>query len=265
MRCKLGIIVGVFALVACGGATNEGPDGGSDGGSSSSSGSGSSNGGSSSGSSNGGSSSGSSSGGSSSGSSTGSGTAGNSSADADASGGSSGGGDGGARVPVNHRANDNQCSEPAPAGNCMGAGGTATGDFTCSKDSDCTAGTNGRCGHGGGPAGCSCSYDTCTQDTDCPTGKTCACHASPYNDFGSTCVASNCRVDADCGAGNSCAPTVPATGWCGQAAGYYCHTPNDLCLNDSDCVDAGAVPGDVFCAYSTTSVRWECQTVAVCL
>jgi len=104
-----------------------------------------------------------------------------------------------------------------------------------------------RCGNPGGPAGCSCSYDTCTQDTDCQTGQTCACHGSPYNDFGNTCVTGNCRTDADCGVGNYCSPTAPAGGWCGEVASYYCHTSNDLCVNDSDCVgtDAGALEAGI--------------------
>jgi hypothetical protein len=174
---------------------------------------------------------------------------------------------GSGRVPVNHRPNDNQCLGPAPAGNCAGGGGMLGGNFKCLHDGDCAAGTNGRCGNPGGPAGCYCSYDTCTQDADCPTGQTCACHASPYNDFGNTCVPGNCRVDSDCGASGYCSPTAPAGGWCGDVAGYYCHTPNDLCLDDSDCfgADAGTTAGTKFCEYSTTNRRWECQIVAVCL
>ena len=146
-------------------------------------------------------------------------------------------------------------------------GGMRSGRFLCSEDSDCTAGSNGRCGNPGGPAGCSCSYDACAQDADCPTGQTCACHGSAYNDFGNTCVPGNCRVDADCGVGGFCSPTAPAGGWCGNVAGYYCHTPTDLCLDDSDCagMDAGSVAGAWVCEYSTTSKRWECQVVAYCI
>jgi hypothetical protein len=259
VRNELGIVLGVFLLVGCGGATNEGPDGGGDGGSSSSSGGGSSSGGSGGGSS---SSSGSSGGSSSGGSSS---DSGGTPSIADSGGGSSSGADAGGRVPVNHRPNDDQCAGPAPAGNCMGGDGTLGGSFMCLEDSDCTAGPNGRCGNPGGPAGCSCSYDACTQDTDCPSGKTCACHGSPFSAVGNTCVAGNCRVDADCGAGGYCSPTAPSDGVCGNVAGYYCHTPNDLCLNDSDCVDAGGGPGGSFCEYSTTNSRWECARIAECL
>lgn len=168
---------------------------------------------------------------------------------------------------MNHRPNADQCLGLAAAGNCMGAGGTLGGSFMCLQDSDCTAGTNGRCGNAGGPAGCSCSYDTCTQDTDCATGQTCACHGSPYNDSGNTCVAGNCRVDADCGSGGYCSPTAPTGGWCGDVAGYYCHRPNDLCIDDSDCRGGNGPDGfgSGFCEYSQTNGRWECQVVSVCL
>ena len=149
----------------------------------------------------------------------------------------------------------------------MGAGGTLGGRFMCLQDTDCTAGKNGRCDEPGGPAGCSCSYDTCEADTDCPTGQTCACHGSPFNEGGNSCVPGNCRVDADCGAAGFCSPTAPANGWCGNVGGHYCHTPNDLCLDDSDCVgvDAGSAPGLELCGYSTDRGRWECEVVAVCL
>jgi hypothetical protein len=175
--------------------------------------------------------------------------------------------DGGGLVPMNHRPNEDQCSGPAPTGNCMGAGKMLGGSFVCLDDSDCTAGSNGRCGNPGGPAGCNCSYDTCAQDTDCGANHTCACHGSPYNDFGNTCVPGNCRIDADCGVGGYCSPTAPSGGWCGDVAGYYCHTRNDLCLNDSDCAgtDAGVAAGAGFCEYSTTNNRWECLRAAECL
>jgi hypothetical protein len=178
-------------------------------------------------------------------------TSGDASVDAEA-----GQADGG-RVPLNHRPNDALCLGGASAGNCPGGD---SGAFACQKDGDCTAGTNGRCREFGGPVGCFCSYDTCAKDADCPTGQTCACHGSPYNEASNTCVPGNCRVDADCGPGFSCSPTVPEGGWCGNVGGYYCHTPADSCLDDSDCATAG----NRFCAYSTTDARWTCQDVPIC-
>lgn len=237
----------LISLVYCGGSTEIVPSG--DGGTGSSSGAGSGSGSSSGTTSSGGSSSGESSSG---GSSTSSSSGGSPRGSSDAGDGSARGANDGGRVPVNHRPNDDQCSVPPPPDNCAGGFGDAGGNIMCLQDSDCTAGTNGRCRPVGGP--CACFYDTCLQDTDCPTGQTCACRGSPYiAQSGNGCVVGNCRVDTDCGAGSYCSPTGSSC----FLGGYYCHTPNDLCLDDSDCVSAGSR----FCAYSTTNTRWECTSV----
>jgi hypothetical protein len=44
-------------------------------------------------------------------------------------------------------------------------------------------------------------------------------------------------------------------------AGYYCHTANDQCIDDTDCV---ATMGNATCAYSTANSRWECVMYGVC-
>jgi Cys-rich repeat protein len=75
---------------------------------------------------------------------------------------------------------------------------------------------------------------------------------------GNTCMPGNCRVDSDCGAGGYCSPSRGSNG-CGYVEGYYCHTRADLCVNDSDC--AG---GNMTCAWSATSGRWECANVEFC-
>jgi len=169
------------------------------------------------------------------------------------------------RAPVNHRPSDAQCSTPAAPGDCAGPGPSPGG---CTSDSNCTAGTNGRCLHpGGGPAAdCSCTYDACVVDTDCPSGKTCACHGSPYTDSaGNACVTGNCRVDADCGAGGYCSPSS-LNEICGDSlAGYYCHTAADLCIDDSDCSpNVPASPDGPACAYGATDARWECVARPIC-
>ena len=244
MLRELGLTVAVAALCACGGQgfTVIG-DAGADG-SSSSSGGGS--GGSSSGGSSGGSSS--SSGGSSSGS-------GGSSSSSGGSSGSSSGGMG--RVPVNHRVDDSQCSQPPGNGTCSFGG--SSGGGMCSSDAQCAdAGPNGRCiQFNGGVAFCGCTYDACEHDTDC-TGGPCACHGSPYTGgAGNTCVMGNCRVDSDCGAGGYCSPTYSTNG-CGSLGGYYCHTAADQCIDDSDCAGSGLE----VCAYS--SGNWQCQQQVLC-
>ena len=247
MRCEMGLLLGIALLWACGGQTFTVPgDAGGDGASSSSSGS--SSGGSSGGS---GSSSGSSSGGSSGGSS--------GSSSGGSSGGSSGSSSGGNHeVPVNHRPDDSECLQPAAPGDCQG-GSSGGQPGNCGSDSQCTSGTNGRCvEQGGGVLFCACTYDTCADDAACPTDQTCACHGSTYmGGLGNTCVPGNCRVDGDCGAGGYCSPSF-STQSCGSLGGYYCHTPQDQCVNDADC-GSGFV-----CNYSTSAARWTCQQELLC-
>lgn len=240
MRRLVWAAIAVAALGACGGTTLTDGNGGPDGGSSSSSG--------------GSSSSGSSSSGSGSGSSSGS--------SGGASSGSSGSSSGGTgRVPVNHRPDDSQCQQPAPAGDCQIMSG---GPGECHADADCAdAGVNGRCIESmGGAIYCRCTSDACAGDSSCPTGQTCACHGAPYTGGdGNACVPGNCRVDADCGPGGYCSPSYQVQG-CGGLAGYYCHTPTDTCVDDSDC--ATSTSGPQVCAYSTTAGHWKCQQQSLC-
>jgi hypothetical protein len=105
-----------------------------------------------------------------------------------------------------------------------------------------------------------CTYDTCQHDTDCPSSETCACHGSTYSGGGNACVTGNCRVDSNCGVGGYCSPSYATMG-CGGLAGYYCHTPNDLCVNDSDC---GTSNGLQVCVYTTATSRWECHQQLLC-
>jgi len=148
--------------------------------------------------------------------------------------------------------------EPAAPGNISCSSVCPTGtNFECTSDSDCAAtGVNGRCVNGGGPAGSYCTHDSCMADTDCPSGETCACHGSPYTyRAGNACVPGNCRVDADCGTGGYCSPSAAST--CGSATslclGYYCHTSQDVCINDSDCASQA-------CIYSSSAGYWACAS-----
>jgi hypothetical protein len=161
----------------------------------------------------------------------------------------------GGRVPIYHRPDDSQCSQPAPPGNCTFASGA------CTHDGQCTSGTNGRCVESnGGVIYCSCTYDTCVHDTDCAVGQLCVCHGSAYTNAGNTCMPGNCRVDSDCGAGGYCSPSH-GTVSCGGVSGYYCHGASDQCTDDSDCSGMGGL--DV-CAWSSTGHRWECQMELLC-
>jgi len=183
----------------------------------------------------------------------------------DSSGGassSSGGGSGSSSgnnecPPVNSRASDVACTQPAVAtGNCNLNGTPPPGQ--CFVDSDCAdAGVNGRCIRG--PGSCVCTFDACSGDSACAAGQTCACHKTAYaGDNGNTCVPGNCRVDSDCGPGGSCAPTPAA---CGGVGGYYCRTPQDECTTDCACA---MVDPTKSCAFDKADGRWTCQPTPSC-
>jgi len=162
------------------------------------------------------------------------------------------------RVAANHRASDAQCGLQVPAGDCMEGTGSA-----CQNDSQCSGtGVNGRCiTRVGNVAGCVCTSDTCSDDSACSTGQTCACHGSPYTfGTGNTCVPGGCRVDSDCGTDGYCSPSFD-TSSCGGLAGYYCHTPKDQCVDDTDC-SGSQLQG--FCVFSSGDGFWKCQSWGPC-
>jgi len=69
------------------------------------------------------------------------------------------------------------------------------------------------------------------------------------------CLRGNCRTDGDCGPGGFCSPA--SEGPCAEGAGlvaYYCHTPQDECLDEDDCNGAG------LCGYDEGLSRWTCQS-----
>jgi hypothetical protein len=184
------------------------------------------------------------------------------------------GGSGGA--PLQHRSTSASCpSQRGPAPQiCAGGGGTCYGQpypyppgipTTCSSDSQCTDGVNGRCFPAEGLVSAGgCSYDECSTDSDCGAKIPCICRSSNTDNSANVCYAGgNCAVDSDCGVGGYCSPSVEAC----YTTAYYCHTASDLCTNDSDCpsVDAGTPSfASTLCAYNTQDKRWEC-TELTCL
>ena len=197
---------------------------------------------------------------------------------------------GDAKVPLQHRSTSASCpSQRGPGPSCVTTScvsqpypsGVAT---TCSSDSQCTDGVNGRCfpfegmiGPGG------CSYDECFSDSGCGAKTLCLCRSSSTDNSANVCdVGGNCAVDSDCGQGGYCSPSMEA---CPSAAPeievqdnyagpnpYYCHTASDLCINDSDCAprDAGtnttsSCPQYTPCAYNAQNKRWECTQLSCCL
>jgi hypothetical protein len=168
------------------------------------------------------------------------------------------------KIPRWHRAVAAACSQARPAGvappTCHLTGATVG---LCSTDQDCSSGPNGRCNcqriGGTTQSQNTCSYDACQSDSDCH-GGVCDCRENPINgssssDSPTVCLTGNCHVDSDCGGGGYCSPS-PAPG-CGATSwfGYFCHTPNDQCVDDVDCGD-----GSGYCAYDGTASRWLCSS-----
>jgi hypothetical protein len=179
---------------------------------------------------------------------------------------------GDAEVPIYHRAMPSCCPSergPAPGTQPYGSG---MGD-SCSSDSQCTSGADGRCfpngGLVGGPGGC--SYDQCLTDSDCPSGAPCVCRTSASDNSANVCdPGGNCVLDSDCGSGGYCSPSGGACADFGFAGGqgYYCHTASDTCINDADCsvvLDAGGgCPVLQSCAYDTQAQHWACIAEHCC-
>jgi hypothetical protein len=163
----------------------------------------------------------------------------------------SGGGDAGApfdagfRGPLSHRPVGEMCSHSRPAGiRDMNA-------FGCTSDAECDAGINGRCSvTSGGALMNRCTYDECFADSDCPAGVPCECRSIAN---ANVCLTSSgCTLDAQCGDGGYCSLSKMSSFSCSET--WQCHTPQDRCLNDFDCSDAGTG----LCAYDAINVRWDC-------
>jgi hypothetical protein len=130
---------------------------------------------------------------------------------------------------------------------------------TCASDADCTAGTNGRCTVTQNHGSRACTYDACVMDSDCTGAVVCACRETSGSYGGANvCLPGNCHVDADClGGSGYCSPSYGTS--CGSYdgfRGYYCHTPQDSCIDDSDCVGTNGQAG--YCAYTPEVAHWSC-------
>jgi len=185
------------------------------------------------------------------------------------------------RIPAKHRAASSACpAQRAPnsvsVDGCQNDSTVNNGEYvSCTQDSDCTTGTNGRCLEDG-PLACMtyCSYDTCFSDSDCPSNQPCECRSSASDSMANMCeTGGNCRIDADCGQSGYCSPSQvnnfcycpssalcpsvtycsPGPCVCGDSCGhgYFCHTPADTCVDDSDC-------DGTTCNYDTLNNRWSC-------
>jgi hypothetical protein len=162
------------------------------------------------------------------------------------------------RAPLAHRdasvacprERDHDASLPCPEG-------TPPPGSQCVTNADCTGGQNGRClcapSFDPPDTGTVCSYDQCFADTDCPPRVPCGCRDVNIYGNPNTCnSASNCAVDSDC----------PSTGFCSQSggAGYYCHTPNDACIDDVGCPPATFMNLSA-CLFDGSRGVWRCFQV----
>jgi hypothetical protein len=73
--------------------------------------------------------------------------------------------------------------------------------------------------------------------------------------LGNACLPGNCQTDGDCGSSGYCSPTFGGCGDYGGVIAYYCHTPADTCIDDSDCVSPERAG---YCMYSPEVGRWAC-------
>jgi hypothetical protein len=189
------------------------------------------------------------------------------------------------RVPMNHRPDGSVCPQARAFPNdaercdCQTTDGGTCSCTGCTQDSDCTDGLDGRCFQQGPDPVATCSYNQCLSDSDCEGGVPCECYASSTTLTPNMCVTgSNCAVDSDCGHDGYCSPSLVnggcvclSTALCGDSGacyagdmkvpcscgdscghGYFCHTPKDECIDDTDCSNGGS------CNYNRLTDRWEC-------
>lgn len=127
----------------------------------------------------------------------------------------------------------------------------------CKVDGDCK-GREPRCENG------ACTVARCREDGDCLKGQMCQCgkaYEHSQNARPQGCLPAGCRTDADCGPSGHCSPTLDLA--CGSyrgISGWYCHGPNDACVDDEDCVITrpDGEPHRGYCAYSLVAGRFVC-------
>jgi hypothetical protein len=73
---------------------------------------------------------------------------------------------------------------------------------------------------------------------------------------GNQCLPGNCKTDADCGPAGYCSPNPSPCAAAGGVAAYYCHTPLDTCIDDSDC----AAYESGVCFYDAGARDWACAS-----
>jgi hypothetical protein len=153
-------------------------------------------------------------------------------------------------VPSAHRSAAETCDTERGPGFVEDSEYQITGD--CDTDAQCLDGVRGRCTVNRELA--LCTYDACESDNDCSAGP-CICGAGAV--AANECMAGNCKLDGDCGAGGYCSPSQSTCGNYSGVVGYWCHTAEDECVNDTECTSAEQ--GDGYCMYSPEASHWLCS------
>jgi hypothetical protein len=138
-----------------------------------------------------------------------------------------------------------------PTGECQTTPPYACGypvEAPCHGDDDCTAAPGGTCQLG---VGGECLYNECQVDSDCGPMARCECQNVRR------CVESRCSSADDC-AGFACeASLAPQCGNLYPHVGYYCHSEQDECRSNDDCV------GNRSCVYDPAVSHWTCASDCV--
>jgi hypothetical protein len=157
-------------------------------------------------------------------------------------------------VPASHRMSGQACDESRPESDLE----DPTEGDECQSHEECTEGENGRClrtddfsSTGAKPY--KCTYDECFSDADCGNGGVCRCSGNRGTDA-TYCLMGNCSVDSECDSGY-CSPSLS---WAcpnfPDTAGYFCHTPEDECVNNLECGSQAK------CVFAPKEKRWMCVT-----
>jgi hypothetical protein len=179
------------------------------------------------------------------------------------------GGSGCNHPPAQHRVQGATCSIDRTGG-AGGAGGTGAEPELCNGSDAgggrgwvCT-GLNAACCHDqANYAYSQCAVDACATDSDCGPMNICVCVAGTGACNRNYCLEGNCRTDADCGTGLYCSPSRNYPALCRSA--YMCHTPDDECIDDSDCNGGQSGVSLPYCAFDGTVMHWRCTSkLAAC-
>jgi hypothetical protein len=152
--------------------------------------------------------------------------------------------------PSHHRSARERCDNVRPRGS-FSSSPIEVGPGDCVSDADCSDGPNGRCDFDSGAA--RCTYDACFSDAECDSGP-CSCGVKGAPNL---CLGGNCQVDAQCGKGSYCSPSLGSCGNYSGVVAYWCRTPEDTCVEDSECVNPEV--GGGYCAYYPEVGHWACQ------